>query len=236
MAQNRWKIRFYRFLRVKPLCNLVFKVRWLWFVIIRRKLVSHPDMRAVDGHNHNLKGILDGKPSDRILKLIMPMSVIDRLTPESTVLAIGCRYETDLLYLAAHGFDPARIRGLDMLSYSPWVELGNMHNMEFRDGSWDAVLLGWVLTYSNNPRQAAKEVVRVVRDGGIVAIGITTYPDKYLDNLKKKDRVIGTTADITSTDDILELFDDHVDKLYFRHDRSEQDRQGACLVIFSVKK
>ena len=215
----------------------MFYVRYLWWMKILRRLRVHAELAGVDGHQHNVRGILDGRPSDRILKLVMPLSVIQGMDERSRVLAIGCRFETDLLYLAAYGFDPDNVRGMDMLSYSPWVDLGNMHAMPYADSSWDAVLMGWVLTYSNDPPRAAREVVRVLKPGGIVAIGITSYPQATLDELKEKSgSIIGTTAEIGSVEDILRVFGGHVDQVYFRHDRRHADRQGPCLVIFSVRK
>src|SRR5580704_7309847 len=103
MASPRFMLRLTRFMRVKPICNLVFRLRYLYYIRIKRDIRAYDDERGADdkGLKHNLGAILHGKTSDRILKLIMPLSVIDRMTADSKVLAIGCRYETDLLYLAA---------------------------------------------------------------------------------------------------------------------------------------
>jgi SAM-dependent methyltransferase len=238
MASSRWKMRLFRFMRVKPICKLIFQIRFIYFMKIRRRFVAYGDETGVErlGHERNRRSILAGEPSERILKLIMPLSVIDRLDAQSRIVAIGCRYETDLLYLAAYGFDPKNIRGLDMFSYSPWVDLGNMHAMKYPDSTWDAVLLGWVLTYSDDPALAAREMVRVVRPGGLIAIGITTYPQEYIDELRRGGNLIGTTDKIKQVDDILAQFGDHVENIYFRHDRTDQSVQGHCLVIFSIKK
>ncbi|KAF0175110.1 MAG: hypothetical protein FD161_3422 [Limisphaerales bacterium] len=236
MASSRLIYRLNRFMRVKPICNFVFKVRYFWFTKLKRTVRAYDDHLGVSGHAHNVKGLLDGRPSDRILKLIQPLAVIDRLTPESRVLAIGCRFETDLLYLTAYGFAPENVRGLDMLSYSPWVDLGNMHAMPYQDSSWDAVMLGWVLTYSDDPRRAAREIVRVVRPGGLVAIGITCYPDAVIESLRKEGKLMGTTGQIQTVRDILDQFGDHVERVYFQHDVNDRSKQGPTLVIFSVKK
>jgi SAM-dependent methyltransferase len=236
MARTRWHYRLARLMRVKPFCNLIFQIRYLWFTKVRRSLRTYDDHLGVSGHQHNVKGMLDGRPSDRILKLIQPLAVIDRLTPSSSVLAIGCRFETDLLYLTAYGFAPENIRGLDMLSYSPWVDLGNMHAMPYKDSSWDAVLLGWVLTYSDDPKRAAREIVRIVRPGGLVAIGLTCYPDALIESLRREGKLMGTTGQIQSVRDVLDQFGDHIERIYFQHDVSDRSKQGPTLVIFAVKK
>jgi ubiquinone/menaquinone biosynthesis C-methylase UbiE len=111
-----------------------------------------------------------------------------------------------------------------------------MHAMPYADSSWDAAVMGWVLTYSTEPTRAAKEVVRVVKRGGLVAIGITVVSENQLDELKHENRLIASTAQILNVDDVLALFGEYVENIYFRHDRTDLTRQGHCLVIFSIKK
>ena len=231
-------LRFARFLRVKPICNLIFQIRWFYFMKISRRIEVYGDKRNVLASDYSYKRIFIGRPSDRILKLIMPMSVIDRLTPESKILAIGCRFETDLLYLIGHGFHPKNIRGLDMVSYSPWIDCGNMHAMPYSDNAWDGVLIGWTLAYSDDEPAAAREILRVVRSGGIIAVSVSWYPVATLRDLKeRKAMAVEKVEERNQTvESILNLFAPHVDRVYFSHDPSIQTKQGACLTIFSVKK
>ena len=237
MAQSRLTIRLARFLRVKLICHLVFKIRFWYFIYIKRQLRSCEDQVGVDGHQHNLRALKLARPSDRILWLIQPLSAIDKMNENSKVLAIGVRLETDLLYLAAYGFHPKNIRGMDLLSYSPWVDLGNMHNMPYADNSWDAIMLGWVLTYSTDPQKAADELVRTSKNGGIIAIGLTYYPEHVLEGYRQSQgSLMGTTGQIQTVADVLKLFEGKVDRIYFNHDVADPTRQGPTMVIFSVKK
>jgi len=237
MAQSRLTLRLARFLRVKLICHLVFKIRFWYFIYIKRQLRSCEDQAGVDGHQHNLRALKLARPSDRILWLIQPLSAIDKMNENSKVLAIGVRLETDLLYLAAYGFHPKNIRGMDLLSYSPWVDLGNMHNMPYADNSWDAIMLGWVLTYSTDPQKAADELVRTSKNGGIIAIGLTYYPEHVLEGYRQSQgSLMGTTGQIQTVADVLKLFEGKVDRIYFNHDVADPTRQGPTMVIFSVKK
>ncbi len=237
MAQSRLTLRLARFLRVKLICHLVFKIRFWYFIYIKRQLRSCEDQVGVDGHQHNLRALKLARPSDRILWLIQPLSAIDKMNENSKVLAIGVRLETDLLYLAAYGFHPKNIRGMDLLSYSPWVDLGNMHNMPYADNSWDAIMLGWVLTYSTDPQKAADELVRTSKNGGIIAIGLTYYPEHVLEGYRQSQgSLMGTTGQIQTVADVLKLFEGKVDRIYFNHDVADPTRQGPTMVIFSVKK
>jgi len=233
---SRWKLRINRLLRVKPICYAVFDIRFFYYMRIKRALRSYENNLGVAERKHNEVGITHGRPSDRILKLILPLSVIDGMGPDSKVLAIGCRYETDLLYLAAYGFSTENIRGFDLFSYSPWVDLGNMHAMQYADSSWDAILCGWTITYSNQPELAAKEMVRVLKPGGLVAISISFYPQGEDSHISAKDMAFGRTRDNRSADAMLKLFGDHVDKVYFKHDPADQTKTGSCLAVFSIKK
>lgn len=236
MALPRWKLRIFRLMRVKAFCHLVFRIRYVYFVKLRGALRSSDDELGVAEREHNRRAMDVARPSDRILGLILPLSVIDRLTPDSRILVVGCRYETDLLYLAAYGFDPKNIRGLDLFSYSPWVDIGNMHAMPYPDDSWDAIVLGWVFPYSSEPLLAAKEIVRVARPGAVIAIGITYYPEQDEKHLLTDNPRFGRERKNRTVDGILSLFDGKVDDLYFRHDPSDPSHQGACLVVFSIKK
>jgi len=108
--------------------------------------------------------------------------------------------------------------------------------MPYADNSWDAVMLGWVIPYSSEPELAAREVVRVTRPGGLIAIGITYYPEDGADHLLKDNPRFGRERKNRSVDGMLSLFGDHVETVYFRHDVSDPSRQGSCMVVFSTKK
>lgn len=238
---SRWKLRFNRFLRVKFIAEWVWFVRYFWFVRVRRQLRSFDEKSGVILHDYSVDSLLANRPSERILKLIMPLTMIDTLTPDSRILSIGCRYEYDMLLMCAYGFRAENVRGLDMLSYSPWIDLGNMHAMSYADNTWDAIVLGWVMAYSSDPKRAAREVVRVTRPGGVVAIGVTYYPSERLRELAQpggdhaNEYASGSERRQTVAA-LLDLFGGNVDKVYFQHDAPDPGRQGHCLVIFSVRK
>ena len=42
--------------------------------------------------------------------------------------------------LTSAGFDPANIRGLDLISYSSMVDVGDMHDLPYEDDSFDIVI------------------------------------------------------------------------------------------------
>ena len=73
--------------------------------------------------SHNIKGLrrdLSVVRSDALVKLLG----FERLDPEARILSVGPRTEGELYNLAAHGFRLENIRGVDLLSYSPLIDLG----------------------------------------------------------------------------------------------------------------
>jgi len=241
---KRWLDRLKRFgiqaLRMDPIRSRFAQARFLYYVKLRKQL------RTFDANNngitentisHNVKGMSDLLVARSNL-LVRPLSVIQTLNAESRILSIGPRTEGEIFNLMAHGFSADRIRGLDLISYSPFIDVGNMHDMPYADSSWDAVIMGWVISYSSEQRRAAMEVVRVTRPGGIVAVGLEWYPPKVRQQiLDKLGYALGHTEEPHSTDEILALFGDHVDRVYVRHDPAENlDRVGELFVIFSIKK
>lgn len=230
-------------LMMVPAANrLVFRLRFLWYVYVVKQLRVYGEDGSVLVPDYSLKMLKRGKTSDRPLHLIRPLSVIlnrstTTLNTSTKILSIGCRFETELLYLVGYGFSPQNIRGFDMLSYSPWVDCGNMHALPYADNSWDAVILGWVLSYSDNPKKAKDEVVRVACNGALIAIGVSYYPahmmtEEYLaaGEVRLRDQRIQTV------EGFLRLFGDHVQTVYFQHDAPDPAKEGFCSVIFSIKK
>jgi SAM-dependent methyltransferase len=229
-------------MRVDALRAFVLLVRYLIFVrLLRRLRVWEAASSEVSANTvkYNLSAFERPLFLQRTRLLIRPLSVIETLAPHSAILVVGPRSEDDLLHLSAFGF--RNVRGLDLISYSPDIDLGDMHAMPYPDGSFDAVLYGWVLGYSDNPARAAREAIRVLKDGGIVGIGSEHYPRP---DLLAAARVAGGVdyptggKRINTAAEHLELFQGHVRRVLFTHDVGEQvtDRMSNACLIFAVRK
>jgi SAM-dependent methyltransferase len=222
---------------------LVVALRYLWFVNLRgrmRTLEPGQGAHQAVAQNtvwHNLKGLRD-LAVNRSHLLVRPLSVIETLPTQSRILSIGPRSEGELLSLAAHGFEWSRIEGLDLISYSPKVRLGDMHAIPHADGAFDAVTVGWVLAYSEDPAAAAREIARVTRAGGIVAVGVEYSPLTQEEIVASVGYNPGARARIGSCDEILSFFGDAVDHVYYQHVVAAPDRasKGNFCVLFSVRK
>jgi SAM-dependent methyltransferase len=223
-------------LKVESINRFVFAVRFFFYVRILRRFRVHSDERAVINQAYSNLMLKRGVTSDRPLRLIRPLSVIDGIDKRrAKVLSIGCRYETELLYLLGYGF--RQVRGLDMISYSPWVDLGNMHALRYPADSWDVVLLGWVISYSEQPEVAAAEVARITRNGGLIAVGVSYYPPAQLEEAERKGTIIGKKEGrIQTVDAILKLFHPFVNRVYYSHDAPSPAVESYCAAVFSIRK
>ena len=222
---------------------VVVAARYIWFTKVQKRLATlrrgEGADEAVAEHtvSHNLKGLRD-LAVNRSHLLVRPLSVIESLHTGSRILSIGPRSEGELLSLAAHGFDWSRIEGLDLISYSPKVKLGDMHRTPYADGTFDAVMLGWVIAYSEEPTVAAREIARITRPGGIVAVGVEYNPLSQEEIVAAAGYNPGARKRIESCDEILSYFGDAVDHVYYRHTVAPADRArlGNFCVLFSVKR
>lgn len=127
----------------------------------------------------------------RTARLIGPIVALDYIfhAPERfKVLSIGPRTEMELLHLVGVGFHPDNVTAIDLISPSPWIDPGDMHAMPYPDRSFDIVISSWVLGYSAAPQKAVDEMLRVVVDGGIVAIGATHEPNYEAVDYKDADK------------------------------------------------
>ena len=192
--------------------------------------------------SHNVRQV--GSRSDRMNLLIRPLSILENVTKNAKILVIGPRNEWDLILLWQAGFDFDKITGLDLISYSPKVVLGDMHKIPFNDDEFDVVLCGWTLSYSANPDLACLEISRVCKNGGIVGIGVEYCVISDVDQIKnfgyviqEKDRL---AERINSVDKILSFFSFNK-VVYFNHDAPLKrnclgQSPSNCCVLFKYNK
>ena len=221
---------------------------------MRIQRLKPEDIRSLDGDipagvenvvKYNIEGVTGMWSLNRPSFLINPLvcsQYFNRHAGSLEVLSIGPRTEAEIFALIAAGFNPKRIRGMDIISYSPFIELGDMHDIPYEDGSFDVIFLGWVLAYSTDNKLAVSEVLRVARPNAFIAVGCE-YNPKTNEELAKEleGKVTSKTGDdvtrFESTDQILELFEGSVDTILYRDDvhPTMRDDAGGAIVIFQLK-
>ncbi len=198
---------------------------------------------------YNKDGIMGMWALNRPSLLIWPLVSIDYLRmqmPSIQVLSIGPRAEAELFMLVSIGFNIRNIKALDLVSYSPSVDVGDMHDMPYEENSFDVIILGWVIAYSNDHLKVAQEVMRVAKPGAVVAIGCEYNPNPAAQEDAKSSVKIDNPLDenevdpnyyLWTTKRIHDLFGDRIDRIYFNHDVHEKFKHlaGGCISIFSLK-
>lgn len=229
----RFREFLFQLLRVDAIRSMVTAVRYFYFVVILRRFrTMDPKTQnliptAISHNQKNMTGVR-GFAVTRSSLLAHPLSAI-RISKSLPILSIGPRTEGEILNLMSLGF--RNIRGLDLMSYSPWIDLGDMHSLPYKDNQFAVVMMGWVLAYSDNRQKAALEAVRVVRDGGIIAVGAAS------DRSEERAKLPGLPSPQTLTE-LLGYFDPHVGHLYFAHDFPSFPTVKRCnlVALFTVKK
>lgn len=176
----------------------------------------------------------------KLAALERPRFLIDVLTSiyyvfehigEMKVLCVGPRTESEIFMLMAAGFKSGNIQGLDLISYSDFVDVGDMHDMLYEDDSFDIVILGWVLGYSKDCQRVADEVVRVTKPGGYVAVGVERTPDRG----KPQDGSLRDATYFETTAEIEALFEGHVASVLFRHDVHRRMWDTMCHLMLVME-
>lgn len=214
--------------------------RFLFFMILSGGKINAIDDTKKDAHMHkvidhnmaenfNLMLFNRGR-IESILYPLMSISYVRRNAPDLKVLSIGPRNEGELLLLSKHGFKWDNILGLDLFSYSPNIKIMDMHKMTFEDNRFDIITSSRVLSYSNGleVQKAINEMVRVAKNGAIMAIGIA------LDFGNEKD-CAGNKFN-GWLDELLGYFGDHVDYIYWRNEEEKGNGVGDMTIVFRIKK
>ena len=239
--------QFQNFLMVPSIREFVGRVRLWYYLTLKKQWQTVNSEHAFDVTlKHNLK-LLKDFSNPRMDLLIRPLSVLEFLSNESDVLIIGPRNENDLLKLMASGFSLSRVRGLDLMSYSPWIDVGDMHKTPYEDNRWDAIICGWTLSYSRNPVLFSREMIRIAKPGCTLAIAVEYGVLSYEETIELAGYAIEDKGfeRINSVDQILSLFQGHIEHVYFTHDaplKRQHTAKGLVPVpsgvaaIFTVRK
>lgn len=213
-------------------CYLMLK-RWHDFQAAGGKVAVQEERSSDVIENtieHNIRQLGTGAAFSRPMGLLGPLLGIDQVMfhrHETRVLIVGPRTENEILLYLSHGFAPGKVRGLDLMSYSPWVDVGDMHAMPYADNSFDVVLFSWVLGYSSNQGKAVVEAVRVVRPGGLVGIGEEFEPKSAEEHNEKLLQEKGYTLHgtvTTTAERLIGLFGEAVAEVVFRTEPPSDDR------------
>ncbi len=115
------------------------------------------------------------------------------LPNDSNCLCIGARTGQEVYALQNLGFSAI---GIDIVECKPLVEVGDMHNLKYKDDTFDFIFCN-ILDHSLYPEKSISEIERVLKKNGFCFLQITVgeATDKY-----------GVT-EINSDDGVLKLLE-----------------------------
>lgn len=175
-------------------------------------------------YNKNNVWAVSRDRTERIMNILRTIRGLN--TKNSKILCIGPRNEAEILLMSLYGFSLENITGIDLFSYSPLIQVMDMHDLKFNDNQFDIVYSSFVLRYSNDIWRACAEAVRVTKDSGLIAIGTS----------------FGRSSDLVGTDlnggikEILGYFGDHVKHIYWQEEFPFSHEDNIATVIFSISK
>jgi hypothetical protein len=177
--------------------------------------------------------------SRRTQRLIGPLSALEPIFSAPHVLkalSIGPRTEMELLHLVGIGFLTKNIRAVDLISSSPLMDLGDMHNLPYGNQEFHVVISGWVLTYSKTPERAVREMVRVCRPGGLIAIGVSSapgYPTGYIAGQTDEAEIVGSM--FKSAADFVAMIGSNLECVHFQQDARAGDATSPVMLIARIR-
>ncbi len=120
------------------------------------------------------------------------------------LLMIGPRSEYEILSALAYGFK--NIIAIDLFSYSPFINVCDLHDLE-GELFFNGVIMGYVLPYLSEPKQAITEITSMLQPGGTLTIGSTRTTSTLEDwNKSNMSEVAKYTKVVFSTEDELTNF------------------------------
>lgn len=224
-----------------------FRLRWYWYGMRKTSM-------RVFGHNgggsehiaknvipYNLKKIrgYDRSRTERLISLLR--SVHGIVPSQARVLVIGPRNEMELLLFRLYGFKSNNISAIDLFSYTPLIDVMDMHDIKFPDDTFDITYSAYTLRYSDRVDVACREITRCTKDGGLVAVSFVTEakaPTGPVDRSQEREAIIGSRL-TGGVEELLALFGKNVGDVLWREEYIAENPIAAerhCSVVFRLTK
>lgn len=243
--------------KIDLLRTSIVLLRFIYLYYIRKKIRFHIDTdkkindhitidknnqkHTVVSHNmhfvedlKNLRGAFRKFDGSKTISITYPLKSIDFIDYENyKILSVGPRNEGELYLLRSLGFNWKNINAIDLLSYSDKIDLGDIHKTNYNDNSFEIIICGWVISYSNDFEKILDEMFRITKDKGIISIGFTYVP-KSIDTFRKFD----SDKIIESTEQIVKKYQNNIENIYFNFDAKNlyPNERRHSIIILRIKK
>jgi SAM-dependent methyltransferase len=148
---------------------------------------------------------------------------------DASVLCVGCRNAVELDEFRARGLHD--VVGIDIFSQRADILVMDMHQMTFAPDSFDVVYSSHSLEHAHDPRRVVAEVLRVARDGAVVAVEV---PVRYRGS--DADRV-----EFSGLPELESLFEDRIADVVLSEEleaHGPRNDQGSAVarLVFRLRK
>jgi hypothetical protein len=205
--------------------------KWRWIFLQKRLRFYHGSTTAGSIGQETVKHNLSAFEFDAVFGMARRMSLLlfpvaallkDQLNT-ARVLIVGPRTEDDIFWAWSLGL--RNTEGMDLFSYSKYIAVGDIHNSEIASDAYDAVLLGWMISYSSDPAKVIEECKRILKPGGYLGIGIEANPLQRVEGIKPP-----RVNNLNSSKDLIELVQSPV---VFTNE-PYQDIRYDCAIVFKI--
>ncbi len=233
---NKYRDYFYRkatplfwgLMKIDVIRFSLCKARWNYFKKNIKILERYSDEVGQNTVEHNLSAFNHDAVfgmAKRMSLLLYPIAAFLRGYDGANLLIVGPRSEDDIFWAKSLGIK--NTKGLDLFSYSDFIQIGDIHSTDFADNSFDAILLGWMISYSSNPNKVIQECKRLIKPNGYLGIGIESNP------AQKDTGIFPPRVNfLNSSQDLIDLVNEEV---VFTYDL-KLDVPYECAVILKINK
>lgn len=111
-----------------------------------------------------------------------------------SLLIVGPRNVQELYMAWLYGFNWQKISAIDLYSAHPKIKIMDMHNLDYKNETFDCVVMAYTISYADDVEKVISEVSRVLKPNGIFSFG-----HSYLYEPGKRGVIQGNTEDTYST-------------------------------------
>lgn len=149
-------------------------------------------------------------------------------------LSIGPRTEAELFSFVSFGAKLKDVKSIDLQTYSPRIIPGDINDMPYEDNSFDCIVAGWILPYVSDRKKAIAEMIRVAKDGAIIAFSHSWYPEN--DSISNGDFASGKA--VKHNEQLLTFFQDCRVSIVVNYDQSILCplERGDLIVVVKISK
>ncbi len=162
------------------------------------------------------------------------------------ILLVGPRNEGEIFNFLANDFKFKLIDAIDLFSYSPKIQVKDMHKINKIKKKYDLIYFGFILNYSNNINSVIKKSSKILKNNGMIGVSLESdnWPKLskklkkiYVNRLKKQkfEKLVRIKKRHIYNQQISKIFDkifyfSYVEQLGFKF----QDKK--CMTILLKKR